>query len=69
MADNVVYLQSATMPFETIMQGALEVDIQSGIVIGRKPDGEFYMAGTITDAGEVLVLLERAKRLIMTWVE
>lgn len=68
--DNVVWFGGETrlpIPAEQVLRGALEAGVQDVLVIGTL-DGELYTASSTADAGELLLMLERAKRRLMTHV-
>lgn len=71
MSDNIVNMADhglitrVDLPAERILRPALEADLEDAIVIGHRKDGEFYFAGTMADGGEVLWLMELAKKFMM----
>ena len=65
MDDNVVVLDMVTrldLPVERILTGAQKADLESVVVLGYDQDGDFFFAATKADGGDVLWLLEDAKR-------
>lgn len=53
------------VPVERIFKGAQESGVDPVVVIGREPNGEFYLATSIADLGHILLLLERARELLL----
>jgi hypothetical protein len=49
------------IPAERVLRQATEDNLESAVVIGYR-DGEFYFASSLADGGDVLWLLELAKR-------
>lgn len=47
---------------ERVLDAAKENNLQTAIVIGYDADGEFYFCSTAADGGDVLWLLETAKK-------
>lgn len=43
------------------LEGAAEFGLEEVVIVGFKPDGEFFFASSQADSGDVLYLLERAK--------
>ena len=69
---NVVILDVETtldLPLERVLEGARLAELRDCLVLGFRPDDRFYMAGQTCDAGKILVLLERARRLLMNRLE
>jgi hypothetical protein len=67
MSDNVVFLNIETrlpVPIGRVLDGARE-QLVDGIVIGTDHDGRLYVAASTGDAGELLILLELAKGIIL----
>ena len=71
MADVVEFggITKLDIPPERILNGALESNLQSAVVIGFDEDGEFYFASSQADGGEVLWLLELARIGLMRSAE
>lgn len=68
MTDNVITLDVDTtlpIPAERILEGARLNEVSPLLLIGWKPDGELYLASTHGDLGEHLILLERAKAVLL----
>lgn len=53
------------VPAERILGGALETGLEKALVVGWTAEGEFYFASSLADGGEVLWLLEMAKRRLL----
>lgn len=52
------------IPPERVLKGALEIELESVVIVGHTKDGE-YFASSIADGPEVLWMLERAKKAIL----
>lgn len=53
-----------------VLEGAMLADLSPVLVIGRKrEDGEFYFASDTGNMGKLLVMLERAKKMIVEAIE
>lgn len=68
MTDKVVDLDCVTrldLPSERVLQKAIDAAVQEVVVIGYDKDGEFYFASSKADGGDVLWLLEQAKKRLM----
>jgi hypothetical protein len=48
-----------------VLEGAVAANLTEAIVIGREPDGELYLASSLTDAGHIIVLLETFKKRLL----
>lgn len=69
MDDKVVTLDLITrldIPVERVIQGIPE-NMQSLVICGYDVDGEFYFASNKADGGDVLWLLELAKKRLMEY--
>lgn len=70
MSDNVVPLillecgEDFRVPDDKVLEAAKGQDFHRLLVVGQYDNGELYIAGS-TNAGEGLILLERAKRQIV----
>lgn len=70
MTDNVVPLilheggENFRVPDDKVLEAAKGQDFHRLLVIGQYDNGDLYIAGS-TNAGEGLILLERAKREIV----
>lgn len=53
------------IPIEDVLDGEYARDLHIGLLLGRTSDDEFFIASTHADIGKLLVLLERAKRLLV----
>jgi hypothetical protein len=65
----VVDLRVATtldIPCERVLRRATEADLETVIVIGREKDGELYFASSVADGGDVLWLMEHAKKALLS---
>jgi len=54
----------ADIPAKTILQAAIDGDVQEVLVLGWQGD-KFYAAGSKTHIGDNLYLLERAREQLM----
>lgn len=62
---NVVEFGGVTkldIPVDRILAKAADAGLTDAVVIGYGADGEFYFASSLADGGDVLWLLELAKR-------
>jgi hypothetical protein len=53
------------IPAERILRKAQDADLSTAVVIGWDADGDFYFASTAADGGDVLWLLELAKKKLL----
>ena len=70
--DNVVILPVETtldLPAERILTAAIEADLPEVFVLGKEQDGRLYFAGNTSDLGSALLLMERARAMIVRIVE
>ena len=56
------------LPVSTVLKAA-EDQLESVVLLGYDKEGEEYFASTIADGGEVIWLLERAKKALLEIVE
>ena len=69
MIDNVVLLVpdevGSGYQFDSneVLNAALDKEMTSIVIIGELPDGELWCSSAV-NAGEALILMEKAKRLI-----
>lgn len=66
--DNVVVLDVVTrldIPVERILNQAVDDGLQDVVIIGWDDEGEFYFASSKADGGNILWLLEKAKKMLM----
>lgn len=54
---------------ERILQAAIDAKIESAVVLGYDADGEFYFASTKADGGEVIWLMEIAKKKLLEMMD
>lgn len=67
MTDKVIPLNCITklgIPVDRVLEAA-KGELDSVILIGYDKDGGEYFSSTIADGGEVLWLIERAKKLLL----
>jgi hypothetical protein len=72
MADNVIIASIPTtlpVPLKRILDGADKAGLTEAIVIGHDENGELYVAATHNELGINLVLVERAKQILLGQVE
>jgi hypothetical protein len=65
---NVVELDVASslpIPAERILNRALGDGLDTAVVIGWDDDGQFYFASSNPDGGDILWLLEYAKKALL----
>ena len=68
MSDNVVEFNSITSldtPPPRVLAKAAGAKLESCVVVGFKEDGDFYFASSNADGGDVLWLLELAKKKLL----
>lgn len=53
------------IPAERILRQALDSDLETAIVIGRTRDGNIYFVSSFADGGDVLWLMEIAKKHLL----
>ncbi len=53
------------LPLERIVDGAVRAGLTEAVVIGWCPDGDLFIAMTHCDLGGHLILLERAKAMLL----
>ena len=61
---DVVNLNAITVndiPAERVLNGALEANLDSAIVLGYTEDGNLYFASSKADGGEIMWLMETVK--------
>ena len=70
--DNIVKFPGTTMfgiePDE-VLNGALDASLESAVVLGYGKDGGLYFATSIGDEAQILLLLEKSKRVLLDMVE
>lgn len=69
---NVVVLDIETsldLPLERVLDGARAHELEDCIVIGWAHGKRFYLAGQTCDVGKTLILLERARALLIRRLE
>lgn len=69
---NVVVLDVETsldLPLERVLDGARKHELEDCMIVGWAFGKRFYMAGQTCDSGKMLVLLERARLLILKRLE
>lgn len=61
---NIVYLPITTLdiPVERVLDRAKASSLDVVFVLGREPDGTPYFAGSTSDIGALLVLVEQFKK-------
>ncbi len=68
MSDNVVEFNGITSldtPPPRVLAKAARAKLESCVVVGFKEDGDFYFASSNADGGDVLWLLELAKKKLL----
>ncbi|MBR0682756.1 hypothetical protein GXW74_19850 [Roseomonas eburnea] len=53
------------VPAERVLSCAMEAGLEKAVVVGWTAEGEFYFASSLADGGEVLWLLEMAKKRLL----
>jgi len=67
MDDKVEYLDVITrldIPVERVLEGATG-KLSSVVILGYTTDDDLYFASSLADGGDVLWLLEKAKKLLL----
>jgi len=54
---------------EQILNAAIEKGLSQAVVIGYDEDGEFYFSSSLADGGDVIWLLEMAKKKLLEIVD
>ena len=57
------------VPSDRLLEKALASEVQHVVIVGLDPDGNFYFASSDAEVGEVLLLLERAKRILLADID
>ena len=60
---------SLDIPADKVLQGALDAEIATAVVIGWDKDDNFYFASSDASIGEILLLLELAKKRLLVEYE
>ena len=66
--DKVVYLDNVTsldIPADRVLESALGI-LEDAVVIGKRPNGEYYFASSVADGGTVLWMMEKLKMELMS---
>jgi len=66
--DNIIELPVITrlnLPPERVLKNALKEGMEDVVVIGYDSEGEFYFASSKADGGDVMWLLELAKKHLL----
>lgn len=72
MVDKVLIFDGVSkldLPAERILQAAIDAKIDTAVVIGWDKDGELYFASTKADGGDVIWLMELAKKKLLEMTE
>ncbi len=68
MANNIIPLRGLTttldIPVDAVLGGATG-RLTDAVLIGWDKEGEFYVASSLASGAETLLLLEKAKKLLM----
>lgn len=56
---------SLPVPSEKLLQKAIEGGVTNVVIIGYDPEGQFWFASSDADGGDVIWLLEMAKKKIL----
>lgn len=60
---------SLPIPSEKLLQKAIDNGVTNVVIIGYDPDGKFYIASSDASCGDVLWLLEVAKKRLLAEAE
>ena len=66
--DNILKFRGITtldIEPDKILNGALDENLESAVVLGYGKDGGLYFATSIGDEAHVLLLLEKSKRVLL----
>ena len=69
---NVVKLQVETtldLPLDTVLGDARDNELEDAMVMGWERGSKFYLGSQTADVGKLLVLLERARALLVRRLE
>jgi hypothetical protein len=71
MAEHLVFdgISRLDLPAERVLQAAIDARVETVVVLGYDADGEFYFASTKGDGGEVIWLMEIAKKKLLEMTE
>jgi hypothetical protein len=58
-------ITSLDIPAERVLRKALDADLECAVVIGFDKDGNLYVSSSKADGGDVLWLLEGAKKMLL----
>jgi hypothetical protein len=57
------------LPLDHVLEGARQAELEDALIIGWEGGAKFYLASQTADVGKLLVLLERAKALLIRRLE
>lgn len=66
--DNIVLFNGITkldLPADRVLGAALRENLTGAVIVGYDKDGEFYFSSSIADGGDVLWLMELAKKRLL----
>lgn len=71
MADLLTFngISRLDLPAERVLQSAIDAKIKTALVLGYDADGEFYFASTKADGGDIIWLMEIAKKKLLEMTE
>lgn len=71
MAEHLVFdgISRLDLSAERILQAAIDAKIETAVILGYDAYGEFYFASTKGDGGDVIWLMEIAKKKLLEMVE
>jgi len=72
MSGNVVYWPHPTrieLPAERVLEGAKAHDLKTAVVMGWTQEGDVYFASTTSDGGDVMWLMEWAKKALLDAID
>lgn len=71
MAEVIVgnFITRLELPVERVINGAVEADLASVVILGVTKDGYEYFASSSPDGANVLWALERAKHKLMQIID
>ena len=63
------FITKLDVPPKRVIEGAVEANLKSVVIIGFDEDGDEYFASSIADGGTVMFLMERAKFKLLNIVD
>lgn len=64
-SDNIVYMHNTDVPVSGVLEAAIGIDLSGVVLIGRKKDGELYIASSYAKRSAAIYDIECAKLRIL----